>query len=73
MATKPKTAPTVKDGASCEVIGGTHSGKSGIVRDINVSKTGHTTVTVVQSDGGRFKTLAKNIKVLATKAAPRRS
>jgi ribosomal protein S4E len=53
----------VKDGARCKVVGGTHAGKSGIVRDINTSKTGHVTITVVQADGERFKTLAKHVVV----------
>jgi ribosomal protein S4E len=44
------------------VIAGTHKGKSGIVRDIHTSKTGAVTITVVQPDGERFKTLAKNVK-----------
>ncbi|MGY3213011.1 KOW motif-containing protein [Mucilaginibacter sp. HD30] len=51
----------ISDGASCKVIGGTHKGKAGIVRDINTSKTGAVTITVVQADGDRFKTLAKNV------------
>ena len=38
----------LKDGDKCRVVGRTHSGKSGIVRDINTSKTGHITITVVQ-------------------------
>lgn len=59
MVAKP--ANNVKDGQHCEVVGGTHKGKSGIVRDINVSKTGQTTITVVQASGVRFKTLAKNV------------
>jgi ribosomal protein S4E len=42
-----------------------HARKSGIVRDINTSKTGAVTVTVVQADGERFKTLAKNVEVTA--------
>ncbi len=54
---------TPKDGDFCEVIAGTHKGKSGIVRDINKSKTGHVTITVVQESGVRFKTLAKNVQV----------
>jgi ribosomal protein S4E len=58
-----KSNQKVKDGAKCKVIGGTHAGKSGIVRDINTSKTGHVTITVVQADGERFKTLAKNVSV----------
>ncbi len=51
----------LKDGDRCVVTAGTHTGKSGTVRDINVSKTGHTTITVVQKNGVRFKTLAKNV------------
>lgn len=61
MTAKP--TPHFKDGASCTVIGGVHKGKSGIVRDIRTSKTGHVTITVVQSNGERFKTLAKNVAV----------
>ena len=46
----------LKDGDHCVVTAGTHAGKSGTVRDINVSKTGHTTITVVQKNGEKFKT-----------------
>ena len=53
----------LKDGDQCKVIGGTHAGKSGVVTDIKKSKTGHTTITVIQADGVRFKTLAKNAQV----------
>jgi ribosomal protein S4E len=53
---------TLKDGAFCHVIGGTHKGKSGTIGDINLSKTGHITITVVQENGVRFKTLGKNVK-----------
>jgi ribosomal protein S4E len=60
-----ETQHPLKDGDRCSVIGGTHKGKSGIVRDINTSKTGHLTITVVQDNGERFKTLAKNVVVLA--------
>ncbi len=56
-----KAPPKLRDGAKCDVIAGTHAGKSGIVRDINTSKTGHVTITVVQANGVRFKTLAKNV------------
>lgn len=61
----PETAPPnkLRDGDSCAVIGGTHAGKSGTVRDINTSKTGHITITVVQKDAVRFKTLARNVLV----------
>ncbi len=51
------------DGARCSVVGGTHAGKSGVVTDIKTSKTGHVTITVVQQDGIRFKTLARNVVV----------
>lgn len=51
----------LKDGDHCVVIGGTHTGKSGVVRDINISKTGQMTITVVQMNGQKFKTLAKNV------------
>ena len=52
-----------KDGDRCEVVAGAHAGKSGTVRDVNTSKTGHLTITVVQKSGDRFKTLAKNVVV----------
>lgn len=54
----------LKDGDQCKVIAGTHVGKSGIIRDINLSKTGHVTITVEQLDGIRFKTLGKNVNLL---------
>jgi len=53
---------TLKDGAACTVVAGVHKGKSGTVADIKTSKTGHITITVVQRDGTRFKTLAKNVQ-----------
>lgn len=53
----------IKDGDRCEVIAGTHKGKSGTVRDINTSKGGNVTITVVRADGERFKTLAKNVRI----------
>ena len=51
----------LKDGSKCRVVGGTHAGKSGIVRDVKTSATGHVTITVVQTTGERFKTLARNV------------
>lgn len=54
----------LKDGDQCKVVGGTHKGKSGTVGDINLSKTGHITITVTQENGVRFKTLGKNVVVL---------
>jgi ribosomal protein S4E len=61
MASTSKTKP--KDGDYCEVVAGTHAGKAGTVRDIKTSKTGELTITVVQKNGERFKTLAKNVVV----------
>ena len=60
---KGKQPGKLKDGAKCKVVGGTHEGKQGTVRDINTSKTGHVTITVIQPDGECFKTLAKNVVV----------
>jgi len=54
----------VVDGARCKVVGGVHAGKRGTVTDIKTGKTGHVSITVVQSNGVRFKTLAKNVVVL---------
>ena len=51
------------DGAQCQVVGGTHAGKAGKVTDIHTSKMGNVTITVVQKNGVRFKTLAKNVVV----------
>ncbi|MDB5127029.1 RNA-binding protein [Mucilaginibacter sp.] len=52
------------DGAPCNVTGGTHAGKSGVVRDIKTGKTGQVSITVAQADGVRFKTLAKNVEII---------
>lgn len=52
----------VADGEHCRVIGGTHLGKSGQVQDFKISEGGNATITVVQSDGTRFKTLARNVE-----------
>jgi ribosomal protein S4E len=54
---------TPKDGDECTVVAGTHAGKKGTVRDINTSKTGHLTITVVQENGVKFKTLGKNVSI----------
>jgi ribosomal protein S4E len=59
-----QTSSILRDGDQCQVINGTHKGKSGIVRDINTSKTGHITITVIQENGVRFKTLGKNVLVI---------
>ena len=60
---KAGSAVKLTDGVPCKVTGGVHAGKSGIVRDIHTSKTGHATITVVQTSGERFKTLARNVVV----------
>ena len=59
----PTASNVLKDGAKCKVVGGTHAGKSGVVKDIKTSKTGAITITVLQADGNRFKTLAKNVEI----------
>ena len=63
---KTKSPENLKDGDQCNVIGGTHTGKSGTVRDVNTSKTGYITITVEQKNGVRFKTLGKNVIVLTS-------
>jgi|GEM_PF-317337 len=60
---KTSTSKKLNDGDTCKVVAGTHAGKSGTVRDIHTSKTGHITITVEQKNGVRFKTLARNVVV----------
>ncbi len=62
---KSQPPGNVKDGDLCAVVAGTHAGKTGTVRDVHTSKTGHVTITVVQADGERFKTLARSVVVQA--------
>ena len=50
----------VHNGDACQVIAGTHKGRSGTVEDWKLSKTGHATITVRDPAGERFKTLARN-------------
>jgi ribosomal protein S4E len=52
----------VANGDRCEVVAGTHKGKSGTVEDYRLSKTGHATITVRQDSGICFKTLARNVE-----------
>jgi ribosomal protein S4E len=54
---------TLQGGSRCKVVGGTREGKTGTVRDINTSTTGHVTMTVVQPNGERFNTLARNVVI----------
>ena len=65
--------PALKDGDLCTVIAGTHKGKRGTVRDLNMSKTGHLTITVVQANGERFKTLGRNVEVQKKTAPAKRA
>jgi ribosomal protein S4E len=60
---KKDTKQKLKDGDKCKVVGGTHVGKFGTVKDIHLSKTGHITITVEQKNGVRFKTLGKNVVI----------
>jgi ribosomal protein S4E len=60
---KNESSEKLRDGDQCKVVGGTHVGKSGIVKDIHMSKTGHITITVEQKNGVCFKTLGKNVVV----------
>ena len=60
---KTKSPGKLKDSDQCMVVAGTHTGKSGTVIDLNISKTGHLTITVEQKNGVRFKTLGKNVVV----------
>lgn len=53
----------IKNVDRCTVVAGTHKGRSGVVQDLNTSKTGHLTITVREDSGERFKTLAKNVVV----------
>ena len=52
----------IQNGIICRVVAGTHAGKYGVVQDRNTSKTGYVTITIVQANGVRFKTLAKNVR-----------
>ena len=61
---KTKAPDKLSNGDQCKVVGGTHAGKSGTISDMNTSKTGHITITVVQKDGVRFKTLGKNVVII---------
>lgn len=52
-------------GDYCLAIAGTHKGKSGVISAINLSKTGHVTITVTQDNWIRFKTLGKSVVIQA--------
>lgn len=58
------SSKNIQNGDRCRVISGVHTGKSGTVRDINTSKSGAVTITVVEEGGERFKTLLKNVQAI---------
>jgi ribosomal protein S4E len=55
----------LRNGEHCLVVAGTHAGKSGTVMDMKTSKTGYVTITVLQANGVRFKTLGRNVVLQA--------
>ncbi|MBN8481956.1 MAG: DUF1905 domain-containing protein [Xanthomonadales bacterium] len=55
----------IANGSACVVTAGRHKGRAGRVEDLHASATGHLTITVVEADGTRFKTLAKNVEAAA--------
>lgn len=59
---EPDDNGAVVNGEACIVIAGTHKGRSGVVEDWKLSKTGHATITVRETSGERFKTLARNVR-----------
>ena len=61
-------ADEVQNGDKCEVIAGTHKGRSGTVEDWKLSKTGRATITVREENGERFKTLARNVRKSSSRA-----
>lgn len=61
MVNRVVRSPKVREGAYCVVVGGAHAGQSGVVQDRKTSATGDVTVTVQQSDGAKFETLAANV------------
>lgn len=53
---------TVRNGDRCEAIVGPNKGRSGIVEDWKLSKSGHATITVREASGERFKIVARNVR-----------
>jgi ribosomal protein S4E len=69
MSERTRPGDEVQNGDRCTVMVGRHAGKSGIVQDRNLSKSGHVSISVCQDDGVRFKTLAKSVVVQKGDAA----
>ena len=63
MSERTRPGDTVQNGDRCTVVAGRHAGKSGVVEDCHISKSGHLSISVRQDDGVRFKTLAKSVVV----------
>lgn len=62
ISTKMATL-NLKNGDQCTVVGGTHKGKSGIVQDLNTSKTGHITIKVLQKTECDLKHLVRMLSL----------
>lgn len=58
------SSKNIQNGDKCRVVSGVHTGKFGTVADLNTSKTGAITITVVQENGEKFKTLLKNVQAI---------
>lgn len=54
----------VANSDSCDVIAEAHKGRRGQAENLHTSKTGAVTITVRDTSGDRFKTLAKNVQKL---------
>jgi ribosomal protein L24 len=54
-----KTVEHLKDGDQCKAVAGNHKGKTGTVKDINLSKTGHIILLLCKQMGQNLKHLAK--------------
>lgn len=63
MSAKAPLEEQIQNGDRCIVVAGAHKGKTGVVKDRNLSKGGNVTITVLQENGDRFKTLARNVSV----------
>ncbi len=52
---------SILPGDRWDIIAANNQGTSGTIRDLNLSKTGHLKIAVVQDNGVRFKALHKNV------------
>jgi ribosomal protein S4E len=51
----------IANGDRCRVVAGMHAGKTGVVEDRHLGKSGQVTITVRQDNDVRLKTLARNV------------